>query len=131
MFFYFTLHIHTKQPEPSRAGAPFRRQCVHVNTGLAVLADIATHFPAGKINQECLMMPDFSKCFSPFFIYAVKCCNSEHFMGIIWMNIRIPVLLRDSIQAAKHDGENLVDVLLDEAENVVIVPEVQSALCYL
>lgn len=46
-------------------------------------------------------------------------------------NSRVPVLLGDDIQAAEHDGQDLVDVLLYEAENVLVVPEVQRPLCYL
>lgn len=41
------------------------------------------------------------------------------------------MLFGDSVQAAEHDGKDLVDVLLDEAENVLVVPEVQRSLCYL
>lgn len=41
------------------------------------------------------------------------------------------MLLGDSVQATEHDGEDLVDVLLDEAEDVLVVPEVQRSLCYL
>lgn len=44
---------------------------------------------------------------------------------------RVPVLLGDDVQAAEHDGQDLVDVLLYEAENVLVVPEVQRPLCYL
>lgn len=46
-------------------------------------------------------------------------------------HVRIPVLFGDSVQAAEHDGQNLVDVLLDEAEDVLVIPQVQSPLCYL
>lgn len=46
-------------------------------------------------------------------------------------NSRVPVLLGDDVQAAEHDGQDLVDVLLYEAENVLVVPEVQRPLCYL
>lgn len=41
------------------------------------------------------------------------------------------MLLGDDVQAAEHDGQDLVDVLLYEAENVLVVPEVQRPLCYL
>lgn len=41
------------------------------------------------------------------------------------------MLFRDFVQAAEHDGKDLIDVLLDEAEDVLIVPEVQRPLCYL
>lgn len=44
---------------------------------------------------------------------------------------RVPVLFGDSVQAAEHDGEDLVDVLLDQAENILVVPEVERSLCYL
>lgn len=42
---------------------------------------------------------------------------------------RIPVLFGDSVQATEHNGKDLVDILLDEAENVLVVPEVQCSLC--
>lgn len=45
--------------------------------------------------------------------------------------IRIPVLFGDSVQATEHDRKDFVDVLLDEAENVLVIPEVQRSLCYL
>lgn len=45
--------------------------------------------------------------------------------------IRIPVFFGDSVQAAKHDGKDLVDVLFDEAEDVLVIPEVERPLCYL
>ena len=45
--------------------------------------------------------------------------------------LRIPVLFGDSVQATKHDGKDFVNVLLDEAENVLVIPEVQCSLCYL
>lgn len=41
------------------------------------------------------------------------------------------MLFGDSVQTSKHDGKDLVDVLLDEAENVLVVPEVQSSFCHL
>lgn len=41
------------------------------------------------------------------------------------------MLLGDDVQAAEHDGQDLVNVLLYEAENVLVVPEVQRPLCYL
>lgn len=41
------------------------------------------------------------------------------------------MLFGDSVQATEHDREDLVDVLLDEAENVLVVPEVKRSLCYL
>lgn len=39
------------------------------------------------------------------------------------------MLFGDSVQATEHNGKDPVDVLLDEAENVLIVPEVQGSLC--
>lgn len=45
--------------------------------------------------------------------------------------IRIPVFFGDSVQAAKHDGKDLVNVLFDEAEDVLVIPEVERPLCYL
>lgn len=41
------------------------------------------------------------------------------------------MLFRDSVQATEHDGKDLVDVFLDEAENVLVIPEVQRSLCHL
>lgn len=41
------------------------------------------------------------------------------------------MLFGDSVQTSKHDGKDLVDVLLDEAENVLVVPEIQSSFCHL
>lgn len=42
--------------------------------------------------------------------------------------LRVPVLFGDSVQAAEHDGKDLVNVFLDEAENVLVIPEVQCSL---
>lgn len=44
---------------------------------------------------------------------------------------RVPVFFRDPVQAPKHNGKDLVNVLLDEAENVLIIPEVQGSFCNL
>lgn len=44
---------------------------------------------------------------------------------------RVPVFFRDPVQAPKHNRKDLVNVLLDEAENVFIIPEVQSSFCNL
>lgn len=41
------------------------------------------------------------------------------------------MLFGDFVQAGEHDGENLVDVLFNEAENVFVIPEVQGSLCHL
>lgn len=41
------------------------------------------------------------------------------------------MLFGDSVQATEHDGKDLVNVFLYEAENVLIIPEVQRSLCYL
>ena len=41
------------------------------------------------------------------------------------------MLFRDPVQAAEHDGQDLVDVLLDQAEDVLVVPEVQRPLGHL
>lgn len=38
------------------------------------------------------------------------------------------MLFRDSVQATEHNRKDLVDVLLDEAKNVLVVPEVQCSL---
>ena len=45
--------------------------------------------------------------------------------------IRVPVLLGDSVEATEHDGEDPVYVLFDEAEDVLVIPEVKRSLCYL
>lgn len=39
------------------------------------------------------------------------------------------MLLGDPVEAAEHDGQDLVDVLFDEAEDVLVIPEVQRPLC--
>lgn len=43
-----------------------------------------------------------------------------------WNNkhLRVPVFFGDPVQAPKHDRKDLVNVLLDEAENILIIPEV-------
>lgn len=41
------------------------------------------------------------------------------------------MFLRDPVQAPKHNWKDLVDVLLDEAENVLIIPEVERSFCNL
>lgn len=45
--------------------------------------------------------------------------------------VRVPVFFGDSVQATKHDRQNLVDVLLNEAQDILVVPEVEGSLCYL
>lgn len=45
--------------------------------------------------------------------------------------LRVPVFLGDPVQAPKHNWKDLVNVLLDEAENVLIIPEVQRSFCNL
>lgn len=45
--------------------------------------------------------------------------------------LRVPVFLRDPVQAPKHNWKDLVNVLFDEAENVLIIPEVERSFCYL
>ena len=45
--------------------------------------------------------------------------------------VRVPVFFRDPVQAAEHDGQDLVDVLLDQAEDILVVPEVQRPLGHL
>ena len=45
--------------------------------------------------------------------------------------IRVPVFFGDSVQATKHDRQNLVDVLLNQAQDVLVVPEVEGSLRYL
>lgn len=63
-------------------------------------------------------------------LYVNKYCyyQTKH---LLWKYVRIPVLFGDSVQATEHDREDLVDVLLNEAEDVLVVPEVQSSLCHL
>lgn len=46
-------------------------------------------------------------------------------------HVRVPVFFRDPVEAPKHNRKDLVDVLLNEAENVLIIPEVQSSFCNL
>jgi len=47
---------------------------------------------------------------------------------LIQRYLRVPVLFGDPVQATKHDGKDLVNVFLDEAENVLVIPEVQRSL---
>ena len=46
-------------------------------------------------------------------------------------HLRVPVLFRDPVQTAEHDGQDLVDVLLDQAQDVLVVPEVERPLGHL
>lgn len=41
------------------------------------------------------------------------------------------MLFGDSVQATKHNGKDLGDVFLDEAEDILVVPKVQCSLCNL
>lgn len=41
------------------------------------------------------------------------------------------MLLGDAVQASKHDGQHLVDVLLNQTQDVLVIPEVQCPLCHL
>ena len=49
----------------------------------------------------------------------------------VCVHIRVPVLFGDAVQAAKHDGQDLVDVLLDQTQDVLVIPEVERPLCHL
>lgn len=44
------------------------------------------------------------------------------------MYSRVPVFFGDFVQTAKHDRQNLVNVLLNQTENILVVPEVQGPL---
>lgn len=41
------------------------------------------------------------------------------------------MLFGDAVQAVEHDGQDLVYVLLDQTQNVLVVPEVQRPFRYL
>lgn len=45
--------------------------------------------------------------------------------------LRVPVFLRDPVQAPEHNWKDLVNVLFDEAENVLVIPEVERSFCNL
>lgn len=46
-------------------------------------------------------------------------------------HLLIPVFFGNFIQTGKHDGQDLIDVLLNQTENVFVIPEVQCSLCNL
>lgn len=55
---------------------------------------------------------------------------------LLWVRSRpkhslIPVFLRDLVEGPKHSRQHSVAVVLNEAQDILIVPEVQSPLCNL
>lgn len=43
----------------------------------------------------------------------------------------VPVLLGDSVKRAKDQRQDDLTVLLDQTQNILIIPEIQSPLCNL
>lgn len=55
----------------------------------------------------------------------------KHSAEVNRLHVLVPVLFGDFVQAAEHDGKDLIDVLFDEAEDVLVIPKVQRTFCYL
>lgn len=48
----------------------------------------------------------------------------------VWA-ILVPVLLGDSVEGAEHQWQDDLTVLFYQTEDILIVPEIKSSLCYL
>lgn len=46
-------------------------------------------------------------------------------------HLLVPVLFRDLVQVVEHDGQDLVYVLLDQTQNVLVVPKIQRPFRHL
>lgn len=59
-------------------------------------------------------------------------------MSIAWMLVKgseghslVPVLFGDSVKRPEHQRQDDLAVLLDQTQNIFIIPEIQSPLCNL